>query len=47
MGLGKCWKLVEICNAVFQDMKSIGKKRFVKISMEKLWIFVWGNSKIS
>ena len=38
---------MEIDNAIFQDVESFGKGRFIKPAMEKLWIFVWKSSKIS
>ena len=38
---------MEIDSAIFQDLGSFGKEKFFKMAMEKCWIFVWGNSKIS
>ena len=32
-------------NAISQDLGSFGKERFLKMAMEKFWIFVWKNSK--
>ena len=37
---------MEIENAIFQDLKSFGKKRgLFKMAMEKFWIFDLKNSK--
>ena len=38
---------MDIDNAVSQDLGSFGKRRFFKMALEKMWIFVWENSKIS
>ena len=38
---GKFWKVMEIDNAIFQDLESFGNERFFKLAMEKLWTF-WG-----
>ena len=35
MGFGKLWKVMEIDNAIFQDLESFGKGRFFKMAMEK------------
>ena len=32
---------MEIDNAVSQDLGSFGKRRFFKMALEKIWIFVW------
>ena len=34
---------MEIENAIFQDLESVGKERILKMAMEMLWIFVWKN----
>ena len=47
MGFRKSWKVIEIDNVIFQDLKSFENERFFKMAMEKFWILVWGNSKIS
>ena len=44
-GLGKFWKVMEIENAIFQDLGSLGKEKVFKMAMEEFWIFVWRNSK--
>ena len=36
---------MEIENTIFQEVESFGKRRFLKIAMEKFWILVWKNSK--
>jgi len=38
---------MEVNNAIFLDLAIFGRKRFFKMAIEKLWTFVWGNSKIS
>ena len=38
---------MEIDDTIFQDLGSFGKGRIFKMAMEKLWIFVWENSRIS
>ena len=38
---------MEINNAIFQDLQRSGKEKFLKLAMEKFWIFVWENSKVS
>ena len=47
MSFGKFWKVKVIDNAIFQNLESFGKDKFLEIAMEKFWIFVWENSKIS
>ena len=47
MGFGEFWKVMEISNAIFQNLKSFGKETFFKIAMEKFWIFVCENAEIS
>ena len=32
------WKVMEIKNAIFQDLESFGKEMIFKIAMEKFWI---------
>ena len=44
-GFGKFWKVIQFNNAIFQDLESCGKEKFLK--MEKCRILVWENSKIS
>ena len=39
------WKVMEIENAIFQDLEIFGKERIFKMNMEKFWIFVWRDSK--
>ena len=46
MGFGKFWTVKEIDITIFQDLESLGKKKFFKMVMEKFWIFVWKSSKI-
>ena len=41
------WKVMEIDSEIFQHLESFGKEKFFKMAMEKFWIFVWENSKIS
>ena len=43
-GFGTFWKIMEIENAIFQDLESFRKDRIFKLAMEKFWIFVWKNS---
>ena len=38
---------MEIDNAIFQDLERFEKERFFRTAVEKFWIFVWRNSKIS
>ena len=38
---------MKVDNAIFQDVESFVKRKFVDVTMEKFWIFVWENSKIS
>jgi hypothetical protein len=40
MGFGKSWKVLEIGQGIFQDLKSLGKSGFVIMAMEKLWKFM-------
>ena len=35
-GFEKCWKVMEINNAIFQDLESFGKGRFFSMTLE-LW----------
>ena len=44
-GFGKFWKVVEIENAIFQDLESFGKERIFKMAMARVWIFVWKSTK--
>ena len=37
---------METGNVIFQDMESFEKGWFVKMIMEKFWIFVWKNYTI-
>ena len=39
------WKVIEIENAIFQDLDSFGKERISKMALKKFWIFVWENSE--
>ena len=32
---------MEIDNAILQDLESLGQKKFFKMAIEKLWIFLW------
>ena len=45
-GFEKFWKVMEIENAVFQELESFGKENFQN-GYGKFWIFVRKNSKIS
>ena len=38
---------MEIDNVTFQDLEGFEKEKVFKMAMEKFWIFVWENSKIS
>ena len=40
MGFVEFWRVLEIDIAIFQDLEDFGKGIFVKMAMEKLWIFV-------
>ena len=40
MGFGKFWKVMEIDNAIFQDLGMFGKEKYSKMAMEKFWILV-------
>ena len=42
-GTIRVWKVIEIENAIFQDLESFGKERIFKMAVEKFWIFVWKN----
>ena len=44
---GKFCKVLEIENAIFQDLENFVKEMIFKMAMEELWICVWKNSKIS
>ena len=44
-GFGKFWKVLEIDNAIFQDLESFGKESIFKMAVEKFWIFIWKNSR--
>ena len=44
---GKFWKIMEIDNAIIQDLESSGQGTFFKMAMEKFKIFIWENSTIS
>ena len=46
-GIGGFWKVIKIDNAIFQDLESFGKGRFLKLAMEKCCIFIRQNSRIS
>ena len=46
-GFGRLRKVMEIENAIFQDLESFGKEKFFKVAMEKFWICARDNSKIS
>ena len=46
-GLIKFWKVTEIDNVILQDLESFCKERCFEMAMEKFWIFVWKNSKVS
>ena len=39
-------KVLEIDNAIFQDMEILERERFFKMAMEEFWIFVWKKSNI-
>ena len=38
---------MEIDNVIFQELENFGKRTFFKIALEKFWISVLQNSKIS
>ena len=38
---------MEIDYAIYQDLDSFGREKFFKMAMEKFWIFVWENCRIS
>ena len=38
-GFGKYWKVIKVENAIFRDLKSLGKREHFKMTMEKFWIF--------
>ena len=44
-GSGKLWKVMEIDNAIFQDLETFGKRDVFQSGYEKFWKFVWENSK--
>ena len=46
-GFEKFWKVMEIENAVFEELESFGKERSFQNGYGKFWIFVWKSSKIS
>ena len=46
MGFGNCWKVMEINNAICQDLDRLRKGRLFKMTMEKFWNLVWKTSKI-
>ena len=39
MSFGKFWNIMEIENAIFQDLKNFGKERIFRMAMEKFWMF--------
>ena len=41
-GFGKIWKVMEIDNAIFQDLESFEKERSIKMAVEMFWIFFFG-----
>ena len=45
-GFRMFWKVLEIDNAIFQNLESFEKWRFFRMAMEKLCIVTWENSKI-
>ena len=45
--IAKLWKVMENDNVIFQDLERFGKGMFFKMAMEKSWIFLCENSKIS
>ena len=38
---------MKVDSAIYQDLESFGKGRFLKMVMDMFWIFVSMNSKIS
>ena len=46
-GVVWCWKVLEIDNAIFQDLQCYGKMKIFKMTMEKFWIFVLESFEIS
>ena len=46
-GFAKFWNIMEIHNAIFQDLESFGKEEFFKMAVEKFWIVVWEISRMS
>ena len=44
-GSGKLSKVMEIDNAIVQDLESFGKRDVFQSGYEKFWNFVWENSK--
>ena len=39
------WKVMEIENAIFQDLECFGKERIFKMALEIYSIFIWKSSK--
>ena len=44
LGFGKFSKVMEIKMPFSKDLESLEKRRFLKMAIEKFFIFVWKNS---